>query len=224
MTVSHTQLGPASLRFAASRRYRDHRIIQLIDKHDLARVCRQFLSKLRRIFLRKKNPANIVQLEHPAPKQSPLPFCIVLLFVFVGCAAILGIEEGVLVDPPAPIPPLTFTYVADLPGTPPQGKNVRAIGWLFTTLDLEYPEGGGLPMGFNPGPHQRGQPTPTPVLAAGETVNHGSLGDPSGGSLTCECWVWLEGDGEPSIMRNVSKSPGDVDFPEFQLSQDFVLT
>lgn len=148
---------------------------------------------------------------------------IFLLFVFVGCAEILGIEDGVL-RPETQDGTVRFTYAAGLPGAPPQGQDVRRIAWTFDTSDLQFPEGEDVPMGFNPGIHERGQPSSTPILPAGETVEHGSIGAPESGTLSCECRLFLGDDVAASLIQTVSKSPGDVDFPHFELSQDLVLT
>lgn len=150
---------------------------------------------------------------------------IFLLFVFVGCQQILGIEEGVYVPPEEEMetPPVTFEYAPGLPGQPPMGKNVVIVRWRFTE-ELEYPSGDDFPMSFNLGWHTRAGPQATPILPGGELVDHGSIGEPTGGSFTCQCAVWISNGMTPDIVLTSTKSPGEEGFPTFYLSEDLELS
>ena len=146
---------------------------------------------------------------------------IFLLFVFVGCQQILGIEEGVAAPPETPAPNLTFTYGANLA----TGQGLVRLVWVFEeTLD-GYPPGGGLPATFSPGPFFRGEGLPEGIQPTGELIDHGSIGEPTTGEITCRCRGFRQGDVDPSLTAGpVSKSPGDADFPEFILASDFTLS
>lgn len=134
-----------------------------------------------------------------------------LLFAFVGCQQILGIDEGIPA-PPAPPRKVKFGY-SDLP------DDVEAIVWEFVTSTLSYPAGEEVPPDFDPGPHVRGQPGHPPLLAQ-EEITHGSLGEPSGGTFSCRAAVLRANATQPETVQAVGKTPADPDFPEFHLTGD----
>lgn len=134
-----------------------------------------------------------------------------LLFAFVGCQQILGIDEGIPA-PPAPPAEVEFGY-SDLPA------DVEGVVWEFVTSTLVYPAGEEVPPDFDPGPHVRGQPGEPPLLAS-EEIAHGTLGEPSGGTVSCRAAVVRANSTQPEPVQPVGKSPGDPDFPRFHLTGD----
>jgi hypothetical protein len=150
---------------------------------------------------------------------------IFLLFAFIGCADILGIEEGVPREPAPDPAEVTFTYEGNL--QVPQGYTaITRVAWFFSEA-LEYPPEEDFPLGFNLGIHERldhgGQIGPNPLLPGGETVPHGQIGNPDGGSMTCECRIFVDDVVAAISIQEVERVPGDTDFAHFTLQQDLTL-
>ncbi len=150
---------------------------------------------------------------------TPLLFLpIFLLFVFVGCQVITGVDEyEPAPEMPPPAPRLTFVIEAGM-----LDANVEKIRWGFPEIaqTLEYPPGGGLPANFDTGPFERGWAGSAPLLNTEDPVDHGLIGEPDDGVVIFTCRGWRPGDpdDEPSLQDTFQKGPGDIGFPEFRLS------
>lgn len=67
--------------------------------------------------------------------------------------------------------------------------------------------------------HLRGRPGEPPLLDQ-EVVDHGSIGEPSGGTLSCRAFVLRSGEQEPEVVTPTGKRPDQAGFPEFHLTGD----
>ena len=152
-----------------------------------------------------------------------------LLLSFIGCQEILGIEEGVPSPPDPPPEPdpdeeITFTYEPNLQvpdGVPP----ITRVAWIFSE-DLEYEPGEDFPLGYDLGLHNRYSDTPNPserIQLAGETVQHGPIGNPVGQKVYCDCRIFVEGMVMAYLIQVAEREVGDIDFAHFTLQQDLTF-
>lgn len=149
---------------------------------------------------------------------------IFLLFVFVGCQYISGVNEYEVGEPETPpvteAPELVFEYKSGLTA------GIVALAWVFSET-LEHAPGEATPSSFPTDPFRRGEGSPTPIDPNGEVKNHGAvLGEPTGGGVLCRVFGFLPDDPPdmPSLHDDIEKQATDSDFPVFILRPPFDLT